>query len=263
MWRGRLNTLLQVIESMHRGKTGFYLCVESANFISTFRPLSKWGKKMRVLFRGRIAAVILCIGVGATGWAQQIQKPVQPAKIPIDVTATFAAERSKADPSLCCFWFKGGGLEAATTLWKGFGIAATLTGDHASGYLPSTDENKVSVLIGPRFTFTPGKGFAGAEGRRRLQFFGQGLVGVAHGFETRFSNGATSANELAIQAGGGLNLYSTKRIGIRPIEIEFVRTQIGVTGFSTQNDMRLATGLTYHFSASRPALMKWPGHAKW
>ncbi|MGA8043837.1 MAG: hypothetical protein WCA37_13655, partial [Terracidiphilus sp.] len=113
--------------------------------------------------------------------------------------------------------------------------------------LPSTDESKISFLVGPRYTFTAWKGHASAADQRRLQLFGQGLVGDAYGFNTRFSNGSTSANELAIQTGGGLNFYFTKKFGIRPIEAEFVRTQIGTTGFSTQNDMRLASGVTYHF----------------
>ena len=212
---------------------------------------------MRILNCGRVFLVSTCLLAGSTCWAQQSQKPVQPAKVSIDLAVTIAGERSKPDPSLCCFWFKGGGVDAAVTIWKGFGIAAAVTGDHASDYLPSTDENKISFLVGPRFTFTAWKKHNNAEDQRRLQLIGQGLVGVAHGFDTRFSNGSTGANELAIQTGGGLNLYFTKNFGIRPIEVDFVRTQIGTTGFSTQNDVRLAVGLTYHFQTARPRLLSW------
>lgn len=218
---------------------------------------------MRALICGKFFLVGACILAGVTCWAQQSQKPLQPAKVSIDLAVTFAGERSKADPSLCCFWFKGGGVDAALTFWKGFGIAASVTGDHASDYLPSTDENKLSFLVGPRYTFTAWKKHANADDPRRLQLFGQGLVGVAHGFDTRFSNGSTSANELAIQTGGGLNLYLTKKFGIRPIEVEFVRTQIGITGFSTQNDMRLAAGLTYRFQTARPRLLSWHTSPAW
>lgn len=202
---------------------------------------------MRALIRATLFLVSTCIVAGAACYAQQRWEPVPVAKRPIDLGVTFAGERSKPDPSLCCFWFKGAGVDVAMTFWKGFGIAATVTGDHATGYLPSTDENKISFLAGPRYTFMAWRGRARAEDQRRLQLFGQGLVGVAHGFDTRFSNGSTSSNELAIQAGGGLNFYFTKRFGIRPFEVDFVRTQIGATGFSTQNDLHLATGLIYHF----------------
>jgi hypothetical protein len=77
------------------------------------------------------------------------------------------------------------------------------------------------------------------------------LVDVAHDFDTRFSNGSTSANELAIQSGGGINIFGTRHLGIRPIEVECVPTQIGAAAFSTQNDTRLAAGLTYRFVLTR------------
>ena len=203
---------------------------------------------MRALIRGRLLLVSLCMVAGASCWAQRSPNPFQRAKDSIDVGVTFAGERSKADPSLCCsFWFKGAGVDAALTFWKGVGIAAALSGDHATGYLPHTDENKVSFLVGPRYTLVAWKGHARPESQRRVLLFGQGLVGLAHGFDTRFSNGATSSNELAIQTGGGLNLYLTKKFGIRPIEVDFVRTQIGADAFSTQNDLHLAAGLIYHF----------------
>jgi hypothetical protein len=187
----------------------------------------------------------------AAGWAQQSQKAVQPERVSIDVAVVSASELSRPDPSLGSFWFRGGGVDAAATFWKGFGIAATLTGDHASNVFTGVDENKISFLAGPRYTFTAYKWHAGAEDPRRLQLYGQGLVGVAHGFDFAFSNGSTSANELAIQTGGGLNLYLTRNFGVRPVELEFVRTQIGATGFSTQNDFRVATGVTYRFGGVR------------
>ncbi len=202
---------------------------------------------MRVLIGGKLFLVIACMAPGAACWAQQILNPVQPAHVSIDFGVTFAGERSKPDSSLCCFWFKGGGVDASMTLWKGLGVAAAVNGDHASNYIPSKDENKVSFLVGPRYTFLAWKAPGGGENQRRIQLFGQGLVGVAHGFDTLFSNGETSANEFAFQAGGGMNLYFTRKFGIRPIDLEFVHTQIGATGFSNQNDFRLATGLSYHF----------------
>ena len=215
---------------------------------------------MRALICRSVFMVSTFIFAGSACWTQQSPNLVQPAKVSVDLGFTFAGERSKPDPSLCCFWFKGGGVDAAVTFWKGFGIAAALTGDHASDYLLSTDENKVSFLVGPRYTFAAWKKQSKGEDLRQLQFFGQGLVGVAHSFDTRFSNGSTSANELAIQAGGGLNFNLTRKFGIRPIQVDFVRTQIGATGFSTQNDMRLAAGLTYTLQTARPRLFTWRAH---
>ncbi len=209
---------------------------------------------MRLLIYGWFFLLSASIWGGSMCWGQQVQRPGQSAKVSIDLAMVIAGERSKPDPSICCFWFKGGGVDAGITFWKGFGIAAEVTGDHAADYLSSTDENKITILAGPRYTLAVRNGHRRAEDGRRFQLFGQGLVGVAHGFNTRFSNGSTSANELAIQSGGGLNVFVTRHLGIRPIEVEFVRTQIGATGFSTQNDMRLAAGLTYSFQTARPRI---------
>ncbi len=202
---------------------------------------------MRSFISGSLFLVGACILTGHLAWSQGTYSPVPRPKMAIDLGVTFAGERSKPDPRLCCYWLKGGGLDAAATFWKGFGIAASVTGDRAADYLPSADINKISWLVGPRYTFQAWKGNARREDQRRLQIFGQGLFGVAYGFSSSFSNGARSASELAVQAGGGVNFYLTKRFGIRPIDIEFVRTQIGTANFSSQNDLRLASGVTWHF----------------
>jgi hypothetical protein len=137
-------------------------------------------------------------------------------------------------------------VDAAVTFWKGLGIVATLTGDHASNVFLGRDENKISFLAGPRYTLTAWKGRAGVSDPQRLQLFGQGLVGVAH----VFAGSSTSANELGVQAGGGANLYLTKKFGIRPIEAYLVRTQRGPDGYNTQNDIQLAAAVFYHFDVT-------------
>ncbi|WP_348262422.1 hypothetical protein P8935_21820 [Telmatobacter sp. DSM 110680] len=209
---------------------------------------------MLTLMNARTYVLSAWLLTSATGWAQQGQRPAQSEKASTDVAIVFAGELSRPDPSLGNFWFKGGGVDAAVTFWKGFGIAATLTGDHASNIFSvgGVDENKFAFMAGPRYTFTAWRGHPSATDLRRLQLFGQGLVGVAHGFDTQFSNGTTGANLLSIETGGGVNFYLTRHFGIRPIEMEFVRTQIGATGFSTQNDMRVAAGVTYHFGPTHP-----------
>jgi hypothetical protein len=204
----------------------------------------------KLIYRGAYLSSLFLLAHVA-GWSQQNQKPAQVREVSTDVGVVFAGELSRPDPSLGNFWFKGGGVDAAVTFWKGFGVAATFTGDHASNIFPvgGVDENKFAFMAGPRYTFTAWRGHSNATDLRRLQLFGQGLVGVAHGFDTQFSNGTTHANLLSIETGGGLNFYLTRHFGIRPIEVEFVRTQIGATGFSTQNDLRVAAGLTYHFGS--------------
>jgi len=194
-----------------------------------------------------------CILAGSVLWAQQSQKPVPPAPVSADLAVTFAVEHSQVVPGQSKFWFKGGGADAAVTFWKGLGLAATITGDHASNISPGVDANKLSYLGGPRYTWTAWKSTAD---QRRLQVFGQGLFGEAHGFDGLYpaTGGATfSANSFAVQAGGGLNLYLNKSWGVRLLEADYVRTTLPNASANAQNDMRLAFGITYHIESAAPA----------
>ena len=204
---------------------------------------------MRRLIRGRMLLVSLCMMAGAAASAQQNQKPASQARVSTDLAVTFAAERSQVVPGQASFWFKGGGADAAVTFWKGLGVAASLTGDTASNLAPGVSANKLTYLGGPRYTYTAWKGNAGAADQRRLQIFAQGLFGAAHGFDGFYPASpapTTSANSFAVQAGGGLNLYLTRSLGIRLIEADYVRTALPNGAANTQNDMRLAFGVTYH-----------------
>ena len=205
---------------------------------------------MRISSRGKVLLVGACLLAGATSWAQQSQKPVAPDTVSTDLAVTFAVERFQAVSSQGSFWFKGGGADAAITFKSGMGIAASLTGDHASNITPGVDANKITYLAGPRYTWTAWQGHASAADNCRLQIFGQGLFGWMHGFNGLYpaTSGATSsAKSLAMQAGGGLNLYFTRNFGVRLLEADYVRTVLPNAAANIQNDMRLSFGLTYHF----------------
>ena len=204
---------------------------------------------MRISTRGRVLLVSACILAGSIGWAQQSQKPIPPAAVSADLALTFAVERSQVVPSVCCFWFKGGGADAAVSFWKGLGLAATVTGDHASNVTRGVDVNKISFLGGPRYTWTVWNG----GNDHRLTAFGQGLFGVAHGFDGLYpANQAptSSASSLGIYAGGGVNYYLNKKWGLRLIEADYVRTALPNGVDDRQHDLRLAFGVTYHIEGT-------------
>jgi len=191
-----------------------------------------------------------CILAGVTGWAQQSQKPVAPDTVSTDLAVTFAVERSQVVPGQTSFWLKGGGADAAVTFKSGLGIAASLTGDHTANVGSGVDVNRISFLAGPRYTWTAWQGHATAADNRRLQIFGQELLGWTHGFNGLYPAmpaATSSANSFVVQAGGGLNLYLNKRWGIRLLEADYVRTEFPNAAANIQNDMRLSFGLTYHF----------------
>ena len=204
---------------------------------------------MRISSRGKVLLVGACLLAGATSWAQQSQKPVAPDTVSTDLAVTFAVERAQAVSSQGSFWFKGGGADAAITFKSGMGIAASLTGDHASNITPGVDANKITYLAGPRYTWTAWQGHVTAADNRRLQVFGQALFGGTHSFNSYYPAlpaATSSANSLAIQAGGGLNLYFTRNFGLRLLEADYVRTVLPNGAANIQSDMRLSVGLAYH-----------------
>jgi len=205
---------------------------------------------MRISSRGKVLLVGACILAGAAGWAQQSQKPVVPDTVSTDLAVTFAAERFQVLPGPASMWFKGGGADAAVTFKSGMGIAASLTGDHASNVTPGVDANKITYLAGPRYTWTAWQGHTGAADNQRMQIFGQGLFGWTHGFNGVYptTSGVTSsAKALAMQVGGGLNIYFTRNFGIRLLEADYVRTVLLNGSTNSQNDLRLSAGVTWHF----------------
>jgi|SRR5271157_1795580 len=203
---------------------------------------------MRISNRGKVLLVGACMLAGASAWAQQSQTPVSPA-FSTDLAVTFAAERTQALPGQANIWFKGGGADAAVTFNNGMGFAASLTGDHASNITPGVDANKFTFLAGPRYTWTAWHGHA-KTADKRLQIFAQGLFGLTYGFNGQYpatSGIASSANSLAMQAGGGLNYYLTRKFGLRLLEADYVRTALPNGAANIQNDMRLSAGVTCHF----------------
>ena len=208
---------------------------------------------MKSSIRGCVLLAGACLPAAVTGWAQQAPSAPKQSNVSTDLGITFDAERAQLAPGSCgCFWLKGGGADGAVSFWKGFGIAATFTGDHASNVTPGVDINKISFMAGPRYTYTAW----GTRGEKpRFQIYGQGLFGGVHAFDGVFptaSGTAPTAGSLAIQAGGGLNLFLTRHIGVRVVEASYVRTALPNNGNDTQNDLRLGAGLVYHFGANTP-----------
>jgi hypothetical protein len=168
-----------------------------------------------------------------------------------DVAITYDAERAKVAPGSCgCFWYEGGGADVAINFAKGIGIAAALTGDHASNYAPGLDISKIAFMAGPRYTYTFLKHHAdGAVPRPRLQLFGEALFGGVHAFNSTFpsSSGVTaSAGSFALQTGAGVNLSLSRGFSVRLLEADYVRTELPNSLADTQNDLRLGFGISYH-----------------
>lgn len=55
--------------------------------------------------------------------------------------------------------------------------------------------------------------------------------------------GSNSARSFALLAGSGLDVKLTKHFGLRPIEVDYLRTQLPVAYGSPQDSLRVGMGI--------------------
>jgi peptidoglycan-associated lipoprotein len=189
--------------------------------------------KMPNLFRlSRIAiALLLFVSIGVHAQNSQI-----------DVGVTYIAQRSLQVNTEQNFWLQGGSIELGADVWKGWGVAADVTGGHTdsvgTGGVPLS---LVTATFGPRYRWKP----AG-----KISLYGQALVGEANGFDSVFPSPGgvqSSTNSLALQIGGGVDYRISGRIAIRALDAGWLRTQLPNSVDNVQNTLRLGAGMVVRF----------------
>jgi hypothetical protein len=103
--------------------------------------------------------------------------------------------------------------------------------------------NMYTYLFGPRISYRH---------MGRVTPFGQALFGVAHALNGTYLNGKQT--DFAMSVGGGFDFRLSRRISIRPIQADYLLTHFNEfetfqfnTSNSTQNNLRLSTGVVFHF----------------
>lgn len=104
------------------------------------------------------------------------------------------------------------------------------------------DAKALTYLFGPRFSWR----------HSRLSPYAQFLFGGGYTWSGPTS---TTQNAFATAAGGGLDYNLTKRISIKPIQVEYVMTQFDSVKLggaarafgSHQNDVRYSAGIVFKF----------------
>lgn len=158
----------------------------------------------------------------------------------VDVAVTFNAQRSNLTPGQF-FWRQGGSFELSAQAYHGLGIAMNIAGLEAGNILGTgINLDTLTTTFGPRYTWH----------RRRLAFFGQGLIGESHAWNTLIpqTGGAVSTyNTFALQVGGGVDLRLSRRFAIRPIQADWIHTQFPNSTTNVQNNLRLGAGIVCRF----------------
>jgi hypothetical protein len=202
---------------------------------------------MRNTICSALLVAVACLLAGSGAGAQQSSASASTPSIGGDVAFFYAAERAQPVPGQGNFWFQGGSADIGVTLWRGWGVAASFETGTASNIATGIDEKKITVVAGPRYTRTL---WHPKSNESRLQIFAQGMTGAAHGFGSIFpANGGTTdrATAIAVQAGGGFNYITSKGLGLRLLDAEYVRSLLPNAASDVQNDLRLGAGINFHF----------------
>jgi len=165
----------------------------------------------------------------------------QPAKL--DLSVTYIGERSLKASASQNFWMQGGSIELGANLWRGWGIAANVTGIHTgsigSSGLPLSF---VTTTFGPRYRW---------HADRRVSLYGQALIGEANGFRSIFpatTGSQPDANGLAAQVDGGVDYRLSDRFAMRVLDAGWSRTQLPNSTYDVQNTLRLGAGIVLRFA---------------
>lgn len=166
----------------------------------------------------------------------------------LDLAFTYTAQRSNLTAG-SSFWAQGGSAELSATVYHGFGLAANVSGTH-SGSISSSGVGltMVTTTFGPRYTWSRSL-HQGSE--RRINLFGEALIGIVNGLDSVFpsTNGPqTTANNLALQIGGGADWNLTRHLAIRPVQAAWLRTQLPNGGSNVQNNLQLSAGIVFRIA---------------
>jgi hypothetical protein len=174
-------------------------------------------------------------------FAQDAQAPpAGPSQL--EVSITYGATASSAVGG-STFWMQGGSAQIHGRVYGGWGLVADVAGAHAANISSSgVGLDMITATFGPRYTWFPA--------HARYQFFGQGMVGIADGFNSVFPNSAgvqTVANSLAVKTGGGINFNLTPHLALRGFEIDYLRTQMPNAANNAQNNLQINSGFVLRF----------------
>lgn len=163
----------------------------------------------------------------------------------LDAAVMFVGERMNAQQlGVPAFWFTGGAADVSYNFANGLGLAADIAEEHASNVVGSQNLNKLSYMFGPRYSFSPIP-----NGTRTVKLYGEALFGMAHVSGAPFrgnGNPATTASGFSMKMAGGFDWPLTAHIGIRPLEVAWIHSDISNQPGNVQQDFRAGAGITFH-----------------
>ena len=169
--------------------------------------------------------------------------------VPTEANIRFSEQISNGPAGNCgCFAMQGAAGDFAWTLYHSAIERATALSAVADASVEHTGNvngapyglTRTSVVFGPR----------DAVPARKSSLFAQGLIGFTHGSGSEFPRGGglvSSANSFAFDLGAGADYPLAKRVSLRMLQAEYLRTSLPNNASGWQNSLRLSAGFTIRF----------------
>ncbi len=158
----------------------------------------------------------------------------------LEVGANYNYFHANAPPGQCgCFGLNGGSGTLLMNVTPKWSAVADITYAHANN-VDGTAQNIsiINYLFGPRYT---------RRMRSRFVPYGQVLFGGAK--EDVNFQFTINRQSFGLLGGGGVTTRLKRKFGLTLIEVDYVYTRIPNAKNDTQNNLRIVTGVTYHFGA--------------
>jgi hypothetical protein len=191
---------------------------------------------MRIGICGRALLAGVCLMASNWTWGQSTEQV--PARFDVAVTYNSLLANVTTGNE---FSMEGGSAQVQARLWHRFCAVADVAGFHAGNVNKSgIGLDLITATFGPRYVWSPSQS--------RVVFFGQALLGEAHGSNSIFPTATalnSSGNSFALEVGGGINYLLTPRFSVRAIDADWLRTQLPNATTNVQNNLRLGAGIVY------------------
>ena len=195
-----------------------------------------------------LVLVGIVLGLSAPDVRGQVSPAGRDFSLPrAEVSLTYSPTAVNSGPSQCgCFVINGAAVEGNFRTYRGFTTVADVTAAYTND-IHNTGVRFALIMAtgGIRLNYR-----VGADRFYRLKPFMQGLVGVAHGFDSTFLNKAgyiqPTANSIALLAGVGVDYKFRRHLSFRVIQGDFGYTRLPNSVGNDQMLVRLSTGITVH-----------------
>jgi len=185
---------------------------------------------------------VVAIAKEAGSRVEDIAKKIQPGDMQFSLTYD-VGDANLTSTTPFSFLMQGGSAEVEAQIYKGLGGVGSFTGVHSSNSGQGVPVNLFVAAFGPRYTVHKG------HGKHSLQFYGQLLAGEADGFSGLYpmpGGAVTSANSLAIQTGGGVDVRFSRHLSIRVLQADWLRTYLPDSRQNIENTFRMGVGVVFH-----------------